>query len=120
MFYYIASPYSSPSPQIRQQRYESVMGYVAYLLKRRIPCYSPILHTHELSIQTALPFEYEFWHDYNCAMIRPSLGLHILMLQGWEASRGIAAEIAFAGSNSLPIEYVKAYDDNGTALFQLA
>lgn len=108
--YYIASPYTSPDEAVRHSRYESVMRYVAWVLKNRpvdpVP-FSPILYCHEMAKAHALPTDYQFWLDFNMAIMRSSPRIEVLMLPGWEQSKGVAVEIIFARDNRIPLFFAK-------------
>lgn len=95
---YVASPYSHPSPAIREYRYREVEKYTADLLRARSWCYSPIVHCHNLSQRFALPFTVDYWSEYNFHMLERSDALHVLKLPGWEDSRGVQAEIRYWSS----------------------
>lgn len=94
-FIYIASPYSHPETLVMSQRYYDVMDYVVGLLRENKWCYSPIVHCHEMANTHHLPTDAAFWKDYNYTMMRAASGLHVLMLDGWRQSVGVADEIAW-------------------------
>jgi hypothetical protein len=102
-FVYLATPYSHPDAFVREQRHREAAQFLAWCLFNGIWAYSPIVHT--AAVANGLPYTYEFWHPYNCAMIRASRGLYVLRIDGWEKSAGIAAEIAFAKEIGLPVTF---------------
>lgn len=102
-FYYLASAYSHPDPDVRQKRYEQVRDAAAALLGQGEFVYAPILQTHDMAIHHELPTEFEFWDGFNQAMIRASRGMLILRNDGWRASRGIQAEVEFCRDIGKPI-----------------
>jgi len=83
------------------QRYIEAMRATTYLLKKGIWVFSPIVHCHPMD----LPRDYEFWQAYNKAMLSEADGLYVLIIEGWEKSRGVTDEISFA-RNRKPIHYV--------------
>src|ERR1700674_2823229 len=105
-FKYLASPYSHPDPAVRHQRYETAGRCLVWLLKQQIWTYSPIVHNHNLAVAHALPTTYEFWDNYNQALLRVADELLVLCDDGYRTSRGIAAEIAFARNERIPISGV--------------
>lgn len=105
-YIYLASPYSHHDPAIRHERYEAAQKAVHYLLWNRNWTYSPIVHCHELALRFRLPTAFEFWQEYNFAMLRPAKSLHILTIDGWEESRGVYAERLEAQRLSIPIYYM--------------
>ncbi len=95
-FYYLASPYSHPDPFVRELRYLQTMQVLTELLTKGLCLYSPIVHCHELAKIGALPKDAKFWEKYNFTMLAAAEQLWVLMLQGWEQSVGITAEVAEA------------------------
>ena len=112
---YLASPYSSPDPLIVRTRFLLAEQVTAILMAQGHYVYSPIVHCHELSAKFALPTDFEYWKGYNIDMIRRCDALYILALPGWEESKGVAGELAFAKSAGLEIAYV---DDEGKVRWQ--
>jgi len=101
-FIYLASPYTHPKP--------SVMGDRAWLAGRAarnigaagIPVYSPIVHWHDIG--STFPRDWEFWAELDLPLLRASRLVVVLMLQGWEESRGVQAEIAEARTHGIPVQ----------------
>lgn len=104
-FYYLASPYSSPDPEVMNKRYLQVMRHLSWRLSKRLWTYSPIVHCHEMSKAFGLPKDAIFWQDYNEIMIIASRGIVVLELEGWRESKGISMEIAFAHRKGVPVDY---------------
>lgn len=107
MFKYIASPYSHQDLKVQQLRYERVLAFTASALSSGKHVYSPIVHNHPMSLQYTLPCGFDFWRDYNFAMIHRCDELIVLMLDGWKQSKGVAGEINYAKSRGIPVRYVK-------------
>jgi hypothetical protein len=98
---YLASPYSAASEDIMEARYLAALDAVARLLHQRRWVYSPIVHCHELAKRCGLPRDFTFWRDYNFAMLDRADAFCVLTLSGWEESRGVAAEGAYAQARGL-------------------
>ena len=103
-FKYLASPYSHPNPAIRHNRWRYALHATAKLIVNGEFIYSPIVHCHEMAMAHSMPKNFEFWKAYNFAMLEKADRLIILRIDGWEASKGIAAERAFAEENGIPWE----------------
>lgn len=87
---YLASPFSHPSPKVRQARVEAVADYVRWhILERGIPVFSPVLYTAALP---DAPIPFEPWAPFNDHMIELCSAFAVYQLPGWEESRGIAHE----------------------------
>lgn len=109
-FTYIASPYSDPDPSERQWRYIQALEYVNYCLARRDWVYSPIVHCHAVTVQ-GVPFDADFWAEYDMTMMDRSSGIRVLKIEGWDASLGVKSEIEWAHRNGRPVDYVDVIDD---------
>lgn len=102
-YIYIGCPYTDKHKLVQHTRYLEVSRVVADMLCHGVPVYSPIVHCHELAKRFRLPSDFDFWRDYNYAMLERASGLHILELEGWNDSRGLKAEIKFALAHAIPI-----------------
>lgn len=101
-YIYLASPYSSPEPQIRHERYEAVAHATQWLLNNKHWTYSPIVHCHKLALDYKMPTDFDFWREYNEAMLSRAAMFYVLELEGWKESKGVAGELEFARSNGIP------------------
>jgi hypothetical protein len=102
-YVYLASPYSHPDESIMEARFVAAEAATARLLRRSVWVYSPIVHCHELAKKFDLPKDFVFWQEYNFAMIRGAAKLYVLRIDGWEASKGVTAEIAYARELGIPV-----------------
>lgn len=100
-YIYLASPYSAKLPngevdrERQEHRFRQVMGVVAHFMNKGYHIYSPILHCHELAVHHKLPGDFEFWKEYNKAMIEFADEFWILEIDGWKESKGIAGELEY-------------------------
>jgi hypothetical protein len=104
---YIASPYSHPDASVREARYRAACEKAAAMLRDGLRVYSPIVHSHPLAL-LGLPGDWAFWAEQNAAMLERASSVVVLTLDGWEESRGIAAEVEIARALHLPIRYEAA------------
>jgi hypothetical protein len=100
---YLASPYSHVDPARRHGRYRAACAAACWLLNIRCWVYSPIVHCHELARLHDLPGDFEFWRDYNYAMLDGAHSLYLLNIEGMTDSIGVKNEIAYARRNMKPI-----------------
>lgn len=110
-FVYVASPYSSASMDIMQERFEAVERFASTLLIKGISAYSPIVHCHELAKKYKLPATFGFWQQHDHNMISRSNAMYVLCIDGWKESVGIQSEIEFADENYIPVIYFKLRED---------
>ena len=123
-FIYLASPYSHESETIRHLRFKAVEKVTVYLLKARRWVYSPIVHCHELSVANRLPSDAAHWEDYNKCMLSSAHEMYILELPGWEKSKGVTMERAYARERNMPVNHIfpsaHGAADVASALYKLA
>jgi len=106
---YLASPYSHFDATVRQARFEAACRAAAALIRRGHVVFSPIAHSHSIA-QHGLPQDWGFWAQQDRRILTACDELWVLMLDGWEHSRGIQAEIALALALGLPIRFVREED----------
>ena len=92
-FWYLASPYSNVSPEVREDRFVKALNATAWALRAKRWVYSPIVHCHQLARDHDFPTDAEFWRDYDFAMLDAAEGVYLLPLPGWKDSRGVKSEI---------------------------
>lgn len=102
-FIYLASPYTDPDPAVVNLRYQMTAEFTAMKLKDLHKIYSPIVHCHDLAHKHDMPKDFEFWKEYNLAMLQSASEVWVLALEGWEESKGVRAEINHALQIPLPI-----------------
>jgi hypothetical protein len=103
---YLACPYSSPDPAVREQRFHAVNRAAARLMEQGDLIFSPISHSHPIAIDGGLPKDWGFWERYDRAILGCCRTLIVLCLPGWEQSVGVQAEIKIAKELGLDIEYI--------------
>lgn len=92
---YLASPYSSPHPDIREHRFICVCNYAARMIRNGHLVFSPIAHSHPIADIGRLAGNWQYWSRFDFAMLRRCDELWILQLDGWDLSEGIKAEIGY-------------------------
>jgi hypothetical protein len=112
---YLASPYSSADKSIIERRVSDVQAATAKLIEQGNLIFSPIVHSHPLSplvswspVNTCTRPESATseWMCYDKAFIDHCDELWVLMLDGWDTSRGVSDEIAYAYEHNIPVRFV--------------
>lgn len=100
---YVASPYSHPDPEVRKGRYLMAMRYAMQLMVvEKVVAFSPIAYGHQFAAVFACDYDYKTWQDFNDHMLGNSTEMHVLAFPGWEESKGVMHEIAFAAERGIP------------------
>lgn len=103
---YLAIPYSHPDPEVREYRFRVANAMAAYFMQMGKLVFSPISQTHPICVQCNLPGTFDFWDEYDRAVLENSKEVIVLKLDGWEKSIGVAKEKAIARELGIPIHYV--------------
>lgn len=101
---YLASPYSHPDPAVRQRRYEAAVAGAAELWRRGHVVFSPIAHSHPIALH-GIEGTWEQWLEFDTAILAICDELRVLMMEGWDESSGVAAEVQVASARGIAITY---------------
>ena len=102
---YLASPYSHQNPIVRHQRYVDVCKAAARYMKAGEVIFCPIAHSCSIEQQFDSMEGFDFWMRQDLPVLARCAKLVVLMLEGWEQSRGVIAEMEFAATHGIPIEF---------------
>src|SRR3990167_3152099 len=97
-FVYLASPYSHPDPAVREFRYRAACRAAASLMRDGMVVFAPIAHSHPIDSEFANPESGEFWKRQDAPYLNLCTQMAVLMLPGWETSKGVDHEITVAAS----------------------
>ena len=102
--WYVASPLVHKDPEIEKKRVQDVTTAVIDIAMRypRVFPFSPVLYTKNLQA-AGLEFPPVGWYQFDLWMLKQCQRLWVLKLDGWETSKGIALEIAYAQARNIPI-----------------
>jgi len=105
---YIASPYTHADKEVMVQRFMDVSRYAAELTARRKCCFCPISHSHPWTLfpEHDVPHDWDFWEKLDEPFMEICDEIHVLMLDGWDASRGVANEIRHFLIRCKPVVYI--------------
>lgn len=105
-YIYLASPYTDEDPVTQEERYLMAVRAFRHLTEQGKIVFSPIIHCHEIAKIIRLPGDHLWWKRYDETMILQSSEVVVLQCDGWQASKGVASEIAFAAQNGIPVRYL--------------
>ncbi len=104
---YLASPYSHPDPHVREERFREACRHAARLIEEGHDVFSAIAHSHPVATHAddPLPSGWSFWRHVDLPFLARASELRVLRLDGWQASEGVRAEIAWAERMGTPVTY---------------
>lgn len=103
---YLACPYSGTEEE-KWARFHAANLAASKLLKDGLAVFSPISHTHPITVDAGLPGNWDFWEGYDRAFLSVSSKVIVLKLKGWEISKGVQAEIEIAKQMGIPVEFME-------------
>lgn len=103
---YIANPYSHPDSKIVHERYDQVCQITADLVSKGQIAISPIAYGHTLLSYREMPSDWDFWQSFCISLLARCQKMIVVKMEGWQESRGVLAEIEYAKSNGIDIEYL--------------
>ena len=100
---YLASPYSHPDPAVRAERYARTLDFTSHWIKLGAAVFSPIVYCHQF-VPLGHGTSAGDWNSFNLVMMRKSRRLWVLMLPGWDESRGVGFEIDWFRAHNIKPE----------------
>lgn len=104
---YIASPYNHSDPEVVIKNFELVSQLAAILCSEGHVAFSPITYGHTLIGFKDMSTNWKFWQNFCLSFLIKSDELLVYQIPGWDISRGVADEIAFAKEHNIEIKYIK-------------
>ena len=103
---YLATVYTKHADGI-DAAFVEACEMTAKLVKRGCSVYSPIVHSHAVSIHGNIdPLDHGRWLQFNDAMLGASQTLIVAQMAGWEESVGVTYEIDYFTYRRKPILYL--------------
>lgn len=103
---YIATPYSHPSPHVRQDRWSRTVDVLATLAAYQIPCYSPVAMWHPVAERHNLPGDHVFWWAQDTTFLRACSAGWFIMFEGYRESKGMCAEAGYLNGLGKEVIYI--------------
>lgn len=107
--FYLATAYSHPDESMREFRFRMACDVAGFLMAKGFNIFSPIAHTHPIAVRCELPKGWDYWGQYDQAVIARCDAMITLISPGWDVSKGMAAEIEIANQLGKPI-YTLVYE----------
>jgi len=101
---YLSVPYSGQE----ELSFHVSCTVASNLMLQGMCVFSPIIHSHALVCEdkTLPKNDHDFWLKQDLTILEKCDILAVVTLHGWEESRGVQEEIAFANENFIPIIYL--------------
>ena len=106
MLVYLAAPYSDDDSDVKEQRIANFCLVDAKLSLDGYYTVSPLLKSLLFRYTSKVPSTWDFWQGYGEELLKPCKKMFVIMLDGWEESEGVQAEINLANKYNVDIEYI--------------
>lgn len=108
--YFISSPYSHEIPAVVELRMGQLNCAIAQLTEKGVLCVSPLWNHYVLPYSKTMGTDWNFWKVYCENLISRCDGIIVLdNIDGWDKSRGVAAEIEYTETLLKPVLYYSEY-----------
>lgn len=102
-YWYLATPYTRYHAGIHMAFVDSAR-VAGDLIAVGVPIFSPIAHTHPIACYADLdPKDHNIWLPADAALMNKAYGLLIVVLDGWDESKGVKHEIEAFQAAGKPI-----------------
>jgi hypothetical protein len=100
---YLACPFRHVDLSIQRKRTATAHHVAAQLSLKGLHVFSPLTHNETLIdiLNDSIPGEH--WMQFDLAVLAACKTLYVLKMEGWEASKGVAREIAFAKERGIHV-----------------
>lgn len=93
---YLACPYTHEDSKVRRDRFAQANKTAGELMKAGNIVFSPISHSHPVSLTLGNENNGKFWIKQDKAFIDWCDELYVLCIDGWDESVGIKEEVDYA------------------------
>ena len=107
---YLASPYWHDDSNIRRARAEAAACFAAEMVKQGEVVFSPVAHGCYIEQALTEEIAVEIWVKHGLAMVQFAEQMIVLMLDGYEDSRGVQGEVCEAERLDIPIAWTNGVD----------
>lgn len=109
-FIYLATPHNHEDLEIREHRFQAAQRAAATVFAQQIPCYSPIAHWHPIAVTHGLPHGWSYWKSQDEALLQACREMWIILIDGWETSTGIRAEVKICETLGKKVRHIDPLD----------
>lgn len=99
---YLAIPYTG----IEQLSFETANRVSGRLMQEGHIVFSPISHSHPIAQTCELPAHWDYWKEADTAFLSWCDEVRVVMLDGWQRSKGVNAEMEIAEMIGKKIRFI--------------
>jgi hypothetical protein len=106
---------------VRLARFDASAHAAAYLIHQGKFVYSPITMTHPIDVVMAAEGDTmgsDYWCDFDEAFMSVCSEMIILVIPGWDESRGIKRESEYFSAHGKPVRYMAPIGAGGYSILE--
>lgn len=108
MIVYLATPYSHPSPEAREERFRISCRVAAWVMTQGHTVFCPIAHSHPIAshLPKELLMDHDFWMRQDLQLMGKCDAVWVYPGDADDVSRGVEREITTAESLGIPVRRI--------------
>jgi hypothetical protein len=116
--YYVASPYSHPSIEVRKERYKLAVVVAKTLTRLGYSAFVPIAYDGlwDLDPNYTVDHSWSFWERIDIPILDRCSALILFEIPGWETSKGVTEELKYCEKVGIPVMPLSLFDLNSDAV----
>ena len=103
---YLACPYSHANKKVEAVRANEASRAAAAFIRKGEAVFSPVSHGHAIHIAADVGGSFEAWKEVDLKILSVCSRVVVLMLGGWDDSRGVRREIAVAQELGIQVDLI--------------
>ena len=105
---YVGQPYSDERMAVMRFRFEAGCALSAILIEAGYVVFAPIPHSHTIAeyMHPAIRCDHDTWMAQDLPWLEQCERMFVFCLPGWEDSKGLAREIAYAEEHGIDVVYL--------------
>lgn len=107
MIEYLACPLQHEDQKVMHARYIASVKAMAHLMDCGRMVFNPLSHGYEVTFGGWLKEEWHRWMEFDLEIIKRACNkVTVLMIDGWEQSKGVGMEIDLAKQRNIDLAYL--------------
>lgn len=103
---YVACPYAHPSVKVREARVHIASQYSGHLLRHGLGVFCPLSYSSGIIAHNRDIAKEVDWYTLDLAFLHSCSNVHVLMLWGYQDSKGVELETDYANIVGIPLSYI--------------
>lgn len=103
---FVAGPYNSDDQSTMDYRLNKIIKYCTDLFLKGDASITPLILGLSYAKKASLPTDSNTWRKFSETLLKGCDEIHVLMMNGWEESKGVQFEIEEAKRLNITVKYI--------------